>query len=278
MHPIVISLGHLKIHSYGLMIAIGFLLAVYFARKDAARAGYDPDLFTNAAYWCLFFGILGTRILYIIMFPEQFSWSRPLEWFAIWEGGLVFQGGPPLAAIFAYLYLRARKISFWKAADVGLPYLALGHAFGRLGCFLNGCCYGQRCDRPWAVQFPAESPAWLDHRSHFGLPLDATASFPVHPTQLYGSVGLLLLCIALVAMRNRWRPFPGVVVPAYLALYGVARFFMEMIRGDRNPTHWGPITDQQLFALLSVAGGVILFLVLWAVHQRRSPEAAVSHK
>lgn len=268
----------LPIHSYGLMIAIGFLLAVYFARRDAARAGYDPDVFTNLAYWCLFFGILGTRILYIIMFPDQFSWSRPIEWFAIWQGGLVFQGGPPLAAAFAYFYLRKKNIPFWHAADVGLPYLALGHAFGRLGCFLNGCCYGERCDLPWAISFPPDSPAFKDHLAHYNLPLDATSSFPIHPTQIYGFAGLLLLCVALIVIRNRWRLFPGIVVPAYLAFYGVARFFMETIRGDRNPTHWGPITDQQLFSLLSVAAGVALFFILWAVNQRRTDPAPAPTK
>ncbi len=278
MHPILISLGPLKVHSYGLMIAIGFLLALYFVRKDAVRAGLNPEIFTNLAYWCLFLGILGTRILYIIMFPDQFSWSRPQEWLAIWQGGLVFQGGPPVAAIFAYFYLRKHKVPFWQATDIGLPYLALGHAFGRLGCFLNGCCYGERCDLPWAIRFPVDSPAWHDHREHLGLPLDATASFYIHPTQLYGFAGLLLLCVVLILIRNRWSLFPGIVVPSYLILYGIARFFMEMIRGDRNPTHWGPITDQQMFSLLSVLGGIILFLILWSVNQRRSQHAVAPTK
>jgi phosphatidylglycerol---prolipoprotein diacylglyceryl transferase len=270
MFPVILELGPLKIHSYGLMIAAGFLVALYFVRREARKAGYDPDIFTNAAYWCLFLGILGTRVLYIIMFPDQFSWTRPLQWFAIWEGGLVFQGGAPPAVAFCYFYLRAKGVNFWKAADVALPYVALGHGVGRLGCFFNGCCYGERCDLPWAVRFPAGSPPYHDHIQNYGLPLDATASFLVHPTQLYGALGLVLLAVVLLQIRKYWRGFDGVLAPAYLVLYGVGRFVVEMLRGDRNPMHWGPITDQQLFSLLSIVAGVILFLILLSMHSKRS--------
>ena len=111
MIPVLLELGPLKIHSYGLMIAIGFLTSLFFIQRDAKKVGIDPLIFSNMAYIALPLGIVGTRLAHIIMFPQNYSWNDPLGWVAVWEGGLVFQGGPPVGLIFIYYYLKKKKES-----------------------------------------------------------------------------------------------------------------------------------------------------------------------
>lgn len=266
MFPVILELGPIKLHSYGLMIALGFLTALVLMQRDAKRAGLDSNAIGEMAIWSLFIGVWATRALHIIMYPENYSWSNPLGWIAIWEGGLVFQGAIPAVFLYAWWGLRRRGIPFWKAPDVVLPWIPLAQAFGRMGCFLNGCCYGLRADHlPWAVRFPEGSPPFAAHSRLTDFMYGTqTTSFPVHPSQLY-SVGLLLaMSAALYLLRRHWRPFEGFTVPVFLALYGVKRFIVEMFRGDGNPTELGLglISNQQVFSLLMIALGVGLFLYL----------------
>jgi phosphatidylglycerol:prolipoprotein diacylglycerol transferase len=266
MFPVILELGPITLHSYGLMIALGFLAALGLMQRDARRAGLDPAMIGEMAFWSLFIGVAATRVLHIIMYSENYSWSNPFGWIAIWQGGLVFQGAIPAVFLYAWWGLRKRGIPFWKAPDVVLPWIPLAQAFGRMGCFLNGCCFGLRADHlPWAVRFPEGSPPFNAHSRltdfMYGV---QTTSFPVHPTQLY-SVGLLLtMCLALFLMRRYWRPFEGFTVPLFLGLYGVKRFIVEMFRGDGNPTElgFGLLSNQQVFALGMVGLGVVLFFYL----------------
>jgi phosphatidylglycerol:prolipoprotein diacylglycerol transferase len=232
MLPVLLEIGPIKIHSYGLLIAIGFLVSLHFVRRDAAKAGLNPDIFTNMAFWALPLGIAGTRIAFIMMYPQYFSWDKPLDWFAIWKGGLVFQGAIPLALPFIYFYLRRNSIPFLKACDIFVPYVPLGHAFGRLGCFMYGCCYGKPSSLPWAIPArrvpwdtsvkPEGSPAYLDHLERFGdVAITDQWSHPIHPTQLYSAAGLLLMCWLLLCARRRWPGIEGVVLGAYFLLYGL---------------------------------------------------------
>jgi phosphatidylglycerol:prolipoprotein diacylglycerol transferase len=272
MIPVLLELGPFKIHSYGLMIAIGFLTSLYFIQRDAKKVGIDPIRFSNMAYIALPLGIAGTRLAHIIMFPESYSWSDPIGWIAVWKGGLVFQGGPPVAMIFVYFYLKKHKISFWKAADVIMPYLALGHAFGRVGCFLNGCCFGKVTDVPWAITYPKHmneeglitgSDAFKAHIVDFSdITIASTHSHPIHPAQLYAVFGLMLLCGTLLYLRKHWHPFVGFTFPMYFIIYGVHRAIIEHFRGDSNPVHILNLTDQQVFGLLFSLLGVALFFIL----------------
>jgi phosphatidylglycerol:prolipoprotein diacylglycerol transferase len=275
MLPTLFKIGPIPIHSYGLMMAIGFLTALYLARRDAPRFGLDPDRLSDMAFWLLLLGLSGTRVLYIIMFRHEFSWTQPVEWIAIWKGGLVFQGAIPPALAVLYYYARRYNMGFWNLLDVVAPYAALGHAIGRIGCFLNGCCYGQRTDLPWGVSFPRipfgtsepfafdGSPVYIDHaqRYHFDTSVDQW-SYPVHPTQLYSAVGLTMLFFVLIYLRNHWRPFHGSIFTLYFMLYGVFRFFLEMIRGDHNPTHFFNLTDQQIFSIIAFVVAAFLFVAL----------------
>ena len=282
MLPVLFKIGPVPVFAYGLMIATGFLLGLFFIKRDAERQGIKPEVIVDGAFWCLMLGLIGARLLHIIMFPGEYSFSDPLGWIAIWHGGLVFQGCIPGPIIFALVYLRVKKISFWKVADIVFPYIPLGHAFGRLGCFLNGCCYGQRTDLPWGIPFrripsdlsqPANgSPPFLDHRLRYGLPADAQWSLPVHPTQLYSAAGLLMIFAVMMYVKRNFTLFRGWALPSYLMLYSFFRFFVEFIRGDHNPSNFGfgVLSDQQIFCIVSFIFGAALFVYMRQRARRRN--------
>lgn len=287
MHPILLKLGPIPIHSYGLMLATGFLAGLYLARRDAPKFGLDPDKIADAAFWVLLLAIAGTRLAFILMFPEGFSWSNPLGWFAIWQGGLVFQGAIPPAVVFIYWWTRRNRMPFWTVCDLAAPCLALGHALGRIGCFLNGCCYGARTDLPWGISFPrvpfdtsqtaTGSPAYLDHVHKYSLnPATDQWSYHVHPTQLYSSIGLILLCILLLTLRKHCRPFHGSTTCYYFFFYGIGRFGIEMLRDDGNPVHLFGMTDQQIMALGASIAGIVLWIVLAAMKKRHIARKATN--
>ncbi len=281
MLPTLLKIGPVTLHSYGLMIALGFLAALYGVQRDAEKRGIDPQAIQNMAFWALLAGIAGTRVLHIIMFPSGYSWTDPIGWLAIWRGGLVFQGALPLSIAYVYFGCRQYKVPFWGVVDCAIPYLPMAHAAGRVGCLLNGCCYGARTSLPWGIRFPrvpwnfAEpatgSPAYIDHCERYsGLSMTHDHwSYAVHPTQIYGIIGLLALCGILLYWRNKHLPFDGFTMPAYLMLYAVGRFFIEFLRGDHNPTVFGSISQQQLFCFVYLAFGVTLFLILrqYALHK-----------
>ncbi len=277
MLPTLIELGPLKIHAYGLMMATAFLLGVYLVRRESKRVGIDADMIADLAFWTLRVGLLGSRVAHILLYPEEYSWREPLGWIAFWRGGLVFQGAL-VAILFVYWYLRRKGLDFWTFADIAVCYIPLGHAIGRLGCFLNGCCYGERSTVPWAIPFrrvpfdlsqePVGSPPYLDHCARYGLSYwESQWSFPVHPTQLYSAFGLLCIFAILMLLRKKWMPFRGFVLPTYLFLYGLMRFIVEFFRGDHNPTHFGGhFSDQQVFCILLMLVGIGLFWYLKTKH------------
>jgi phosphatidylglycerol:prolipoprotein diacylglycerol transferase len=199
-------------------------------------------------------GLIGSRIFYVLLNASAFwhtcaggtddltprtfaavlgDCTRALQ---IWEGGLVFYGGFLAAALTAYLFARRqRSWSFWELGDTFAPSLAIGHAFGRLGCFAAGCCFGKACatGARWCVSFGSDSVAFEELRSVSALPASSSLTPPLFPTQLYEAAGELVIFAILLAVRRR-APVrrPGTLVLLYAALYGVLRFTVEMFRGD----------------------------------------------
>ncbi|OFZ20613.1 MAG: prolipoprotein diacylglyceryl transferase [Bdellovibrionales bacterium GWB1_55_8] len=218
MHPLLVNLGSLPIHTYGVMIAIGFVLGVLTVKTLAKRAGLDAERFIDLAFWCLVIGFLGARILYIITRWDYFA-ADPAAALRVWEGGLVFFGGPIAVIPFAIWYLRHYRISEWKAMDVLMPGLVASHAFGRLGCLGAGCCYGKPTDSFLGVRLYSELV-----ESHL-------RGVPLHPTQLYEAVALLLLFGGLLLLFRR-RAFDGQVGLTYFAAYPLIRSVIEIFRGD----------------------------------------------
>lgn len=267
MHSVLFEYGPIKLYSYGLMIAIGFLLALYLMQRDAPKRGLNPDLISELCFWGLFTGVAGSRISHIIMYPTNYSWGNPLGWINITQGGLVFQGAIPAVLLFLYFRTRQKKVALTSVLDLAIPYIPLAQAFGRVGCFLNGCCFGRRSDDLlWAVRFPEGSPPYHSHATAYPdfLTGPGTWSYPVHPTQLYSVILLLIVSGVLVLSRNRIAQVPGSGLAFYFVLYGIIRFIVEMFRGDGNPTNlgFGLITNQQVFCLAMLVTGLGLYAYL----------------
>lgn len=227
MHPILLKIGPLTVYSYGTMLAIGFAVSFFLIYRQAIRNNIDKDAITNLALLTLFAGIAGGRILYIITNAEYYL-AHPLEVFNLSKGGLVFYGGFfGGVAAFAY-YSERKKIGFWNAADIFAPYLALTQAFGRIGCFLNGCCYGKQAE-----------------------------GGSLYPAQIYSSVLLAAIFLILLFWQKR-RRFKGEVFLAYCLLYSIKRFFIEFLRGDNMPVAFG-LTMSQLISISIFIFGCIIF-------------------
>jgi phosphatidylglycerol---prolipoprotein diacylglyceryl transferase len=245
MKPILFSFGAIHLYSYGLCIAIGVLLSIFLMKRRALKEGFPkPEEVLDMAFAVLVWGFLGARLFYVI---QNFSYyvANPLKIVAVWEGGLIFYGGAIAAFLGFALMARKKKWPFWKILDFLVPYVALTHALGRMGCFLNGCCFGKACDLPWAVRFP-EVP------------------YAVHPTQLYEAFYDLVLFAFLLQRTKRVR-FEGEISLLYLLLYGMGRYTIEFLR---EPSWlWMGLTSNQW---LSVAIIVMAFLVFQSRRRKAS--------
>lgn len=252
MHPIAIHFGNFSIHWYGILVATGFLLGLWTASRRAWRSGISADAVMDFAPWLMAGVIAGARILHVVTYWKgDFSRQPWTEIFMIQRGGLVFYGGFFGATIAALIYTRRKKIPLLKFADVLVPSLALGHAFGRIGCLMTGCCFGKQCSLPWAIHFP------VGHDTHpTGLP-----ATPVHPTQIYESILNFALYFFLAWLYRR-KKFGGQILAAYLLCYAVLRSFVEIFRDDYKPSEYffhGAISPGQFVSIGIFAAGLILF-------------------
>ncbi|HEX4343438.1 MAG TPA: prolipoprotein diacylglyceryl transferase [Verrucomicrobiae bacterium] len=248
MHPIAINFGTFAIHWYGVMVAIGFLAGLWTSSRRATMVGINGEKIFDLGPWLIIGTLIGARTLYVITFwKSEFADQPFVQVFKIWEGGLVFYGGLIGATVAGTIALRIKKLPLWKTADVLAPGIALGHAFGRIGCLLNGCCYGRVCTLPWAIHFPAGHETYPNG---------------VHPTEIYESLLNFSLYVALAQLFRR-RKFDGQVFAVYLISYAIIRAFVEMFRGDypADQIHLG-LTPAQWVSVPIFAIGVILFTAL----------------
>jgi phosphatidylglycerol:prolipoprotein diacylglycerol transferase len=262
---------HLPVYGYGLMLFFAFLggmnLAAWRARKDKL----DPEVIYDLSLWIFVGGLVGARLFYVWQYwgvRVRTFW----EIFKVWEGGIVFYGSV-MGGLLAFLvYWRLRRFPMRPTLDALAPALTLGIALGRIGCFLNGCCYGDRCDLPWAVRFPGPrgaiggSPPWADQVRHKLLDPAAAWSLPVHPTQLYSSLDgfvLLALLMAYHPLRRR----DGEVMALLMVTYPVSRFLIEHLRNDEG-TFFAGMTISQNVSILLLACGV----AYWAYLARQPKE------
>ena len=255
MFPLLLKLGPISIHSYGLMIALGFFAAVSTVRRLSSRNGLDPQQMADFAFWFLVVGFIGGRMLFVITRWEDYS-NDLLGIFRIWEGGLVFFGGPLAGIPFAIWILRKNRISFWKALDIFMPAVAVAHALGRVGCLAAGCCYGKPTDLPWGIRLSSD----LVDVSHRGIPL--------HPVQLYESTALLILYFGLLWIFSR-RKFDGQVGLTYLLVYPILRSILETFRGDSIRGFLVQdllSTSQFISAVIFVVAMITLLLRVRSVH------------
>ncbi|HNX69138.1 MAG TPA: prolipoprotein diacylglyceryl transferase [Candidatus Omnitrophota bacterium] len=245
MIPVLLSIGPLHLYSYGVCIALGVLLSVFLMTRRAVREGFPaPDDVLDISFWTLVWGFAGARFSYI---GQNFSYylAYPLKIVAVWEGGLIVYGGLLAGLLGFYLTARKKKIPFWKMLDFIVPYTALSQAFGRIGCFLNGCCFGKECGFPWAVRFP-------------------DMAYAVHPAQLYEAAFDLFLFVFLLSKRKSAR-FEGQIALLYFAFYGFGRYMIEFFR-EPNLV-WLGLSSGQWTSILAVTAAFGFFM--FRQHQTR---------
>lgn len=241
MHPILFHIGSLEIHTYGVLVAAGFLLGITTAAKRAKAEGIDPERINDLGVWLIVAGMAGGKLFHIIFFWNEFIDGWRAAGIASLREGFVFYGGFICASLATVVYTRLKKLSLAKVLDAFAPSAALGHAFGRLGCFFEGCCYGKACTLPWAVKFPG------NHVMH---------GIPVHPTQLYEVAGNLAIFAGLGVFYRRKR-FDGQIFWLYVLSYGVLRFVIEFCRGDYDVHYFGVFTIGHVIAGIMVVAALV---------------------
>ena len=268
MDPIAFKIGGFAIYWYGILVAGGFLVGLWTASRRCVLDKLDGKVISDLGVWIILAGMIGARAMHVVTYWEEQYVDQPLSHLLDFRGGgLVFHGGFIGAALAVILYTRLHgKQPLWKIADAFAPSIPLGHALGRLGCLMYGCCFGTVCDLPWAIQFPEHSPA-------FNLlgqaPTDAAHSLYVHPTQIYSA----LLNVALyggLAWLYRHKRFDGQVFGLYLAGYSINRFVVEFFRGDYQAEQlwFGWVKPGQQLSLFLLPIGITLIILL-----RRRPLA-----
>jgi phosphatidylglycerol:prolipoprotein diacylglycerol transferase len=240
MHRILFEIGPVTIYSYGFLVAAGFLIASVMILADSKRFGLSRDSVFDCLIAILIGGIIGGRLLFVALNWEHYL-RHPLSILMLTEGGMAFHGALAGAVLSGAIASRIKKLSFWKTADMVAPYIALGQAIGRIGCFLNGCCYGKITTGGIGVMFPGETVLRV-------------------PTQIYSSFFLLILFIILIKLRGRGM-FKGFVFSMYIILYSIFRFFIEFFRGD-NPTVLYGLTLAQLISIFMILCGIVMVVVL----------------
>jgi phosphatidylglycerol:prolipoprotein diacylglycerol transferase len=265
------------IFGYGFMLLIGYLAAVWFAEGRARQEGIGPTVVFDAGFWLLVGGVLGARVFYLVqnaedVFRDQHGFDAVAAAFNLSQGGLVLYGGMIGGAAGYFLFCHLRKIHPLQLADVITPSVFVGIGFGRLGCLLNGCCYGDRCQLPWAITFPRDSPPWmaLVHRGF--LDETAAATFPLHPTQIYSSLNAFLLAWLTAAYFPRRRR-TGETLAVGCVLYPITRFVLEFLRGDEIGQFGTSLTIAQWVSFGILGVGVVLLVALSRTSRSRTGAA-----
>ncbi len=259
MHPILVKLGPLTIHTYGFLMAVGVACGLWFVYVQAKRSGLDAVRIMDAAFYTIIVSLVGAKLV-LFLSNAGYYISYPRELFSLARSGGVFQGGLAFGLVFALWYFHRKKIPTWKTADLIGPALALGHGFGRIGCFSAGCCFGRECALPWAAVFKNPYAAQLT-----GVHLNES----LHPVQLY-EAALNFLNFLVLFLILRKKKFDGQVFAFYILNYSVIRFFTEYFRGDhgdniyfiRGATAFSSLSYPQLFCILGLVAGTVLFVVL----------------
>lgn len=238
------SIGRFTVHGYGLMIGLGFVAAVLLASWQAKKVGLSPDHLTSIAMWVLIIGFLGGKLLHIITNLRVF-FQDPIS--LIGSEGFVVYGGIITGILSIYVYCRIKKIPFLEYIDIFATFVPLNQAFGRIGCFLAGCCYGMETDSWMGVVFPQGCLA--------------PAGVKVLPTQLIMAAGDFIICL-VVYLFSKKRRIPGTCAVVYLFMYSVGRFIIEFFRNDPRGNVGALSTSQFIAIIIAVLDGLLLCYLL----------------
>lgn len=260
MFPRLFQIGWFSLPTYGVLVALALIVGLFTVIRFARREGIDPERAWSLGIICIFAALVGSKLL-LVFIEWDFYIHDPSALFSVsfLQQAGVFSGGVVAALAAGLVYGLRHRMPVFKTMDIFAPGLALGHAIGRLGCFAAGCCYGKPTDLPWGVTFtnPLASVA--------GAPLGVR----LHPTQIYEFLVELFNFVLLVWLFRR-KKFDGQIFGSYLFLYGVARYFLEFLRGDpdRGSVFNGLMTTTQLISILMVIAGGLF----WLRMPRRQPE------
>ncbi len=251
MYPRIADLGPVTIHTYGVLLALAFIAGIWLASRNAKKVGINPDLIWNMGLIIIFSALVGAKLLlfisdftYYFQNPREIFSLSTLRYTGVYYGGLLFA----LAA--SVWYTRKTKLAAWTVADISAPGIAIGQAIGRLGCLASGCCFGKTTQMPWGITFSDEYAY-----NNVGVPLN----IPLHPTQIYESLGTFLLFLFLMWRLSRKR-FHGQIILEYLLLYAPLRFVIEFFRNDnRGFVLHGLLSTSQFI-------GILTFLIAIAVY------------
>jgi phosphatidylglycerol:prolipoprotein diacylglycerol transferase len=252
MHPILFEVGGFTIYSYGVLLAAAYLLGLQFALVRARARGLDRQRIMDLGIWIIVAALIGAKLLLFVVDFRQFTAGREGLLDLARSGG-VFYGGLIAAVAVAFAYMWRHRLPLWTTTDVFAPAIALGHAVGRMGCLLAGCCFGRQTDVPWAVTFHSTAAA-----ANVGTPLGV----PLHPTQLYDAGAELLILGILLATERRGTPFPGRTFWSYLGLYGISRFVIEFYRGDPRGVVLGTLSTSQFVSIVLIPLSIAMLILL----------------
>ena len=243
MHNDLLKIGPVTIHGYGLMIAIGSLVALWAGIRLAKRKGLNPDALYTITALSLIGGFACAKVLFIIVDWKTFI-ADPLT--TLGSDGFVIYGGIIGAIFIDGLYCKIKKLSFWDYFDIVLPAVAIAQGFGRIGCFLAGCCYGLEMDTPISIVF---------HDSDF-----APNGVPLLPTQLMSSAGCFIMAAILIIYYIRKDRKPGTTGALYLIIYSIGRAIIEFFRNDHRGAI-GPLSTSQFISIFILIAGIVIFAV-----------------
>lgn len=271
MRPILFELAPgVPIYSYGLMLLISVLVGRLIALRLAQRAGINVKLADRCAGWTFFGAVIGARLLFVVTNLDRFTSLWQIV--ALDSGGVVAYGGFLGGLAGAIAFCRLHRISLLVWADCVAPSLCVGLAITRVGCFLGGCDFGREWNGPWAVRFPAESPASVHQEQIGSLFASVVESLPVHPTQLYESAAGIILLGLVLAVRRRQR-VAGHALVAFAMGYGVLRYLIESFRDDPGRGSIGPWSTSQFIAITTFVAALTLLYVL---RQRVPPRSQLA--
>lgn len=251
MHRTILDLGAISVRSYGLMLVVAFWLGIELSARMARKHGIDSVRVLDLGLVVLVASLVGSRLLYVLTHLAEYQ-NDNIGVFRVWEGGLSFYGGLAAGVVFGMLYLRRKGLPVLKVTDLVTPQIALGIAIARVGCFLNGCCFGKESSLPWAVTFPPDCQAgWV------------LAGKSLHPTQVYSSLANVAIFVLLRRLGGRGYAH-GMVFAAFLVLYGSWRFCVDYLRYYETGMYAGPLnlTWNQIVSLAMVVAGAAISMRL----------------
>ena len=250
----------IPVFGYGMMMFVGFSTATWLASRRVRAIGQPPEAIWDMMMWALIPGLIGARTIYLLqnwnkIFSGKQGTDLLLAAFALWDGGIVFYGSVIGGIIGVVVYCRRRGINPLAMLDIIAPSMFVGEGFGRIGCFLYGCCYGRACDLPWAVRFPPDSLTFEKLAPEGRIIENPLSTISLHPTQLYSSFAAFALA-GILAWYFRRRPFDGAVLALGCIIYPINRFVLESLRDD-EPTRWDtPFTFSQLISIGLLISGI----------------------